>query len=66
MHKYCHNAGMAFAHHHGRLTAEGCQPEGSAIAIMAPRRGPQEVTVRALVFWVSCPPDCYAGSLDLR
>jgi hypothetical protein len=32
---------MAIAHHHG-LAAEGCRPEGSAIAIMAPKRGSQK------------------------
>jgi len=39
--KCCHNGGMAFAPP-PTLAAEGCRPEGSAIGIMAPRRGPQE------------------------
>ena len=41
-HKYCQNGGMALAPTTTAELSGGCRPEGSAIAIMVPRRGPQE------------------------
>jgi hypothetical protein len=38
--KYCHNGGMAFAHHHG-----GGLPGGPKMAIMAPSGGPLKTAV---------------------
>jgi hypothetical protein len=37
--KYCHDGGMALARHHGGASRGGCRPKGSAIAIVATRRG---------------------------